>query len=45
MNAAICFPASDSTATIAPSGVNSFSDWARTSSSIPHDRNNSIVRM
>ncbi len=45
MKAASCSPARDSTATMAPSGVNSFSDWARTSSSIPAWRNSSKVRM
>ncbi len=45
MKAASSFPARDSTATMAPSGSNSFSDWARTSSSIPAWRNSSKVRM
>ncbi len=45
MKAASCRPDSDSTPTMAPSGVNSFSDWARTSGSSPALRNSSKVRM
>ncbi len=45
MKAASSLPARDSTATMAPSGVNSFCDCSRTRSSMPAWRNSSKVRM